>query len=268
MQTRCGGSGRGGGYQVTTYSAWATVVWDFAGNVITWTQVSTAPAINSSFVATDVYGDIIYNAGGTAHLVVPVPKAPSGVTAVQSGDEFQVSWTPTSVNPAAVTSSILTATPINSTASILTTSVTGQATNGVIASLQPSTTYQITVANMTTGGTSPVSNPANVTASAASIPPSAPTGVAATWSNPDPTGATDTLVASWQAAVPGDSPIDQYQITIVGSDGGGTFTQTVAGTTLTAAFTVDFIPNWSITVKAHNAVGWGPSSASITLGGL
>src|ERR1039457_463933 len=25
MQTRCGGSGRGGGYKTTTYSAWATV---------------------------------------------------------------------------------------------------------------------------------------------------------------------------------------------------------------------------------------------------
>ena len=28
----------------------------------------------------------------------------------------------------------------------------------------------------------------------------------------DPTGSTDTLIATWQAAVPGDSPVDQYQI--------------------------------------------------------
>src|SRR5689334_5152550 len=29
IQTRCGGSGRGGGYHVTTYSAWVAVTWDF-----------------------------------------------------------------------------------------------------------------------------------------------------------------------------------------------------------------------------------------------
>jgi hypothetical protein len=73
---------------------------------------------------------------------------------------------------------------------------------------------------------------------------------------------------SWNAAVPGDSPIDQYQITITGSDGGGTFTQTVPGTALTASFTVDYIPDWTVTVRAHNAAGWGPWSTRFTLGGL
>ena len=79
---------------------------------------------------------------------------------------------------------------------------------------------------------------------------------------------TATLIAAWNAASPGDSPVDQYQITITGSDGGGTFTQTVSGTTLTASFTVDFIPDWSVTVRAHNAFGWVPLSAPVTLGGL
>src|ERR1700724_2331475 len=32
LQTSCGGSGRGGGYKSTTYSAWATVIWDWFGN--------------------------------------------------------------------------------------------------------------------------------------------------------------------------------------------------------------------------------------------
>jgi hypothetical protein len=92
--------------------------------------------------------------------------------------------------------------------------------------------------------------------------------VTAQWSNPDPTGTTDTLVASWQAADPGNSPIDQYLITINGSDGGGTFTQTVSGTTLTAYFDIDYIPNWTVTVQAHNAAGWGAVSSPVTLGGL
>jgi hypothetical protein len=79
---------------------------------------------------------------------------------------------------------------------------------------------------------------------------------------------TATFLATWNAAIPGDSPVDQYEITIRGSDGGGTFVQTVPGTTLTASFTVDPTPDWSVTVRAHNAVGWGPSSARYTLGGL
>jgi hypothetical protein len=54
----------------------------------------------------------------------------------------------------------------------------------------------------------------------------------------------------------------------LGSDGSGTFTQTVSGTTLSASFTVDYIPNWSVTVQAHNAYGWGPLSSAFSLGGL
>jgi hypothetical protein len=42
----------------------------------------------------------------------------------------------------------------------------------------------------------------------------------------------------------------------------------VSGTTLTASFTVDHIPNWSVTVQAHNAFGWGSASSAFTLGGL
>src|SRR5215831_11227099 len=33
-QTRCGGSGRGGGYHVTTYSTWVAVTWNLSGVVI------------------------------------------------------------------------------------------------------------------------------------------------------------------------------------------------------------------------------------------
>jgi hypothetical protein len=252
----------------SVHTAWAAVTWDFAGNVVSSAALSNAPAVNTNFIATDVYSDTIYNAGSSAYLAVPPPAAPTGVTAVQSGDQFQVSWTPNRINPVAVTSSTLTATPVNSAASILTTTVAGAATTGVIASLQPQTTYQVTVVNKTISGSSPPSAPISVGTSPASIPPSAPPGVTAHWTNLDPTGTTDTIVAAWQAADPGNSPIDQYRITIVGSDGAGTFTQTVSGTTLTASFTVDFIPNWSVTVQAHNAVGWGPSSTAVTLGGL
>ncbi len=268
LQTRCGGSGRDGGGHTTTYSASATVTWDFAGNVVSVATPASGPAAGPSLSATDAYGDTIYDSGAAAYLIVPIPDAPVGVTAVQSGDNFLVSWTPNEANPSAITSSTLTATPLNPTGVILTTTVAGLATNGVISSLQPQTTYQITAVNTTVGGASPPSAPIRVTTKAATVAASAPTNVTANWSNLDPTGATDTLVATWQAAVPGDSPIDQYQVTITGSDAGGAFTQTVSGTTLTASFTVDYIPNWTVTVKAHNAVGWGPASAPVVLGGL
>ena len=115
---------------------------------------------------------------------------------------------------------------------------------------------------------SPASAPVTLTTKTATVAPSAPTNVVASWSNPDPSGTTDTLIASWAAANPGDSPIDQYLITITGSDGGGTFTQPVNGSTLTAYFSGDFTPNWTVTVQAHNAVGWGLVSKPVTLGGL
>jgi hypothetical protein len=266
LSTTCSSGGRGS--RPATFTASAAVTWDFAGNVVSATTLSNAATVDPTFTDTDVYSDIIYNAGAEAYLVVPLPAAPTGVTTVQSGDQFQVSWMSKGVNPAAVASTTVTATPVNSTASVLTTTVAGSATNGVISSLQPQTTYQITVVNTTISGSSPGSTPISVTTSPASVPPSAPTGVTASWANLDPTGATDTLVATWQAADPGNSPIDQYLLTITGSDGAGTSTQTVSGTTLTASFTLDDIPNWSVTVQAHNAFGWGPLSSVFRLGGL
>jgi hypothetical protein len=265
LTTTCSSGGIGGNH--VTYTAWAAVTWDFAGNVVSSTA-TTAPTVDPSFHTTDAYGDTIYNAALSAYLVVPFPGAPHGVTAVQSGDLFQVSWTTHSVNPAAIASTTLTATPVNSSAPVLTMTVTGPTTNGVLSPLQPQTTYQITVVNTTVSGSGPASPPIYVTTSPATEPPGAPTGLTAHWTNQDPSGTTDTIIATWQAAYPGNSPIDQYLVKITGSDGGGTFTQTVSGSTLIASFTVDWTPNWSVTVQAHNGFGWGPVSSVFTLGGL
>jgi hypothetical protein len=170
----------------STHTASATVTWDLAGNVISATTPATGAPANPTFIATDGFNDILYNAGANAYLIVSVPAAPTGVTAVQSGDQFQVSWTPNGVNPIAITSSTLTATPVNnSTASNLTTTVTGPVTNGVIPTLQPATSYQITVVSTTIGGSGPASTPISETTSPATIPPSAPTGVSAQWASPN-----------------------------------------------------------------------------------
>ena len=284
LQTRCGGSGRGGGYHVTTYSAWAAVTWDFSGDVRSSARLAAAPAVSATFSATDANGDQIYNVLNAvnvlpaactvanityctyrAYLTVPPPGAPTSVAAIQVGDEFQVSWKPSTPNPTVITSSTITATPIGSAAQVVSATETGSAATGFVGPLQPMTTYQITVVSTDAGGSSAPSAPITATSQPASVPPSAPTGVTARWLSPG--AVPDTLMASWTAAVPGDSPTDQYQITIKGSDGGGTFTQSVSGSTLTASFSVNDIPDWSVSVRAHNAVGWSPWSAVFVLGG-
>jgi hypothetical protein len=171
------------------------------------------------------------------------------------------------INPLAVTSSTVTAAPVGSTNPVLTATVTGTATNGILSPLSPATTYQVTVVTTSISGSGPASAPVSVTSAPATIPPSAPTNVVASWSNLDPTGATDSLVVNWPATVPGNSPVDQYQI-VAASDSGSVLTNSVSGTTLTTYFNVDYIPNWSATVRAHNAAGWGAVSAAAHLGGL
>jgi hypothetical protein len=265
VQTRCGGSGRGGGYHVTTYSAWAAVTWDFTGAVVSSARLAAAPAVDPAFSATDANGDQVYNSGTTAHLVVPAPGAPTGVAAAQVGDEAQVTWALAPPNPAVITSSTVTATPVDSTAATLTATVAGAATTALLGPLQPQTTYEITVVSTDVGGSSPASDPLAFTTATASVPPAAPTGVRARWTAPDSTY--DPLLATWSAATGGDSPVDQYEITIRGSDGGGTFVQTVDGSTLSATFVVSDVPDWTVTVRAHDAAGWGPSSAPFRLGG-
>ena len=266
LKTSCGGSGRGGGYHTTTYTAEASVSWDFAGNVVSYSSFSNA-VVNAALTATDAAGDILYNTSGLAYLIVPFAAAPVILTAGQSGDQFLVTWQPDGINPVAVTSSTLTATPINSTNPVLVATVAGPARSGAIPLLQPQTTYQITVVNNALSGPSPASLPVTFTTEAATVAPSAPTNVVASWAVADPASTTDTLIATWAAAVPGDSPIDQYLVTIT-PDSGSAVSQTVSGSTLTTYFGVDFTPNWTVTVQAHNAVGWGPASKPVTLGGL
>ena len=111
------------------------MTWDLSGNVVSATTLSNGVTVNPTTSA-DGSGNIIFNAGAVAYLVVPFPAAPTRVTAVQTDDQFQVSWTPAGqIGPPR--SSTVTATPVNSTALVLTTTVTGQATNGVLSSLQP-----------------------------------------------------------------------------------------------------------------------------------
>ena len=173
MQTRCGGSGRGGGYKVTTYSAWATVTWDWFGDTRSFARLEgPAEGISEAFSAEDAHGDRIYNVKTAAYLETTspplvAPAAPTGVTAVLSpievGEElvlrFQVGWTPAAETAGLITSSTVTATPVGSSAPVLTATVSGSGSSAIVGPLAPNTTYQITVTNTDAEGTSQPSTP-------------------------------------------------------------------------------------------------------------
>ncbi len=85
MSTRCGGSGRGGGYHTTLYTASANVTWDFTAAVVSYSVPGSA-GTDSTFTAYDAYGNEVYNQGGYAYLLlapgfVPAPRV-TGITPV------------------------------------------------------------------------------------------------------------------------------------------------------------------------------------------
>jgi hypothetical protein len=286
LQTRCGGSGRGGGYRTTTYSAWVAVTWDFRGAPASTIRVASAPTVSPTFSAFDSRGDRVHNVltatnvlpanctvatttycGYSAYLDVVAPGTPTGVAARQVGDQFQVTWVADPATAPVVASSTVTATPVGSSAPILTLIVTAPSTSALVGPLQPLTTYSITVVSTNAGGTSLASTPITAATPASSVVPSAPTGVAAHWTAPGLPG--DALAANWIAAIPGDSPIDQYQIYVFVNDPGNPVPkpslQTLSGSTLATSIVVDDTYDWTVRVRAHNTAGWGPWSAATVL---
>jgi cysteine-rich repeat protein len=79
LSTRCGGSGRGGGYHTTTYSAWVGASWDLTGALVSHVVLSAAPTVDPTFSAFDQYGNEVYNQSNSAFLLlasgfVPTPR--------------------------------------------------------------------------------------------------------------------------------------------------------------------------------------------------
>ena len=60
--TRCGGSGKGGGYHTTTYSAWLAVTWDLTGAVIDETPAvpDPDPSIAGAYHSGSLVGGVNY----------------------------------------------------------------------------------------------------------------------------------------------------------------------------------------------------------------
>lgn len=281
LQTRCGGSGRGGGYKTTVHAAWIAVRWDFTGRVVASVRMTAPPAVSPAAAFVDAQGDqertqlTSINVAPSACaptnttyctyralLTAPLPAAPTAVHVAQQGDGLVVSWTAPSAPT--ITSSIITARPVSSTSPTVTTAVSGSASSGVVGPVAPATTYAITVASSSAGGLGLASAPASFTTEAATIPPGAPRSVTARWTLPDEPG--NRLVAQWMApATSGNSPIDEYQVVAAPTEGPVSAQTLTVPAPAATSFTVDDTWDWTVKVRAHNAAGWGPWAASATL---
>jgi hypothetical protein len=186
MQTRCGGSGRGGGYKTTTYSAWATATWDWFGDTRSFARLEGAAEANPTFSAEDAHGDRVYNLETRAYLEtgeppLQAPAAPTAVTTevwtVEVGEEevlrLNVGWTPATETAGLITSSTVTATPVGFSAPVLTATVSGPGSSAVLQPLQRHTKYLVTVSNADAEGTSEASAPIEVNSSGSEPPPPA-----------------------------------------------------------------------------------------------
>ncbi|HXD54677.1 MAG TPA: hypothetical protein VN618_07985 [Solirubrobacteraceae bacterium] len=174
LQTRCGGSGRGGGYHVTTYTATASVEWSWFGETRSYGPMSGSLEATP---AEDAYGDRLFNTGAAAYLEtgtppLQAPAAPTGVGAsvglYESGSleylRMGVSWTEAPETEGLIEYSTVVATPVGgSKAPVLSaTTSSNYFREAFLSPVEPNTTYSVTVTNTDREGTSAQSAPIEV----------------------------------------------------------------------------------------------------------
>jgi len=173
MQTRCGGSGRGGGYHTTTYTATATVMWTWLGE--TWKWGPLVGALEAT-PAEDSHGDKLYNIGTSAYLETGTPPyqspaPPTNVTAsvvlAESGSlEFlamPINWTVDPERAILLTTQTMRAEPVGgSTAPVLEATRIPYFSGGTLSPVEPNTTYRVTVTTSDAEGTSAPSTPIEI----------------------------------------------------------------------------------------------------------
>jgi hypothetical protein len=173
ISTTCGGSGKGGGGHSTKYSGTASVVWTWFGETRSYGALQGAL---EGVSAEDGHGDRVYNVGVAAYLEdgsppLVAPAAPTEVSAsvglYEEGEsEFlrmAVGWTVAPETAGLIKSSTITATPVNSTAPVLSTTVSSYWSSAFLRPVQPNTTYRVTVTNTDSEGTSQPSSQVEVT---------------------------------------------------------------------------------------------------------
>jgi hypothetical protein len=172
LSTDCGGSGRGGGYKGTTYTGTATVIWTWFGETRSYGPLEgTLTAVP----AEDSHGDRLYNLAANAYLEtgsppLQPPAAPTAITAsvglAESGEreflQMYVDWTVAPETAGLLSSSTVTATPVGSSAPVLTDTVIPYFSEGKLAPVEPNTTYRVTVTSTDAEGTSEPSLPIEI----------------------------------------------------------------------------------------------------------
>lgn len=172
LQTRCGGSGKGGGGGSTTYTGTASVEWTWFGETRSYGPLKGAL---EGVSAEDSHGDKVYNVGTAAYLETGTPPLqppgpPTGVGAsvglAESGEtEFlrmAVGWTVAPETASLLKYSTITATPVNSSAPVLTAQVIPYFSGGYVQPVEPNTTYRVTVTSTDSEGTSEPSAPIEI----------------------------------------------------------------------------------------------------------
>jgi hypothetical protein len=172
MSTTCGGSGKGGGGGHTTYTGTASVVWTWFGETRSYGSLQGAL---EGVSAEDGHGDRVYDVGSAAYLEngnppLQSPAAPTEVSAsvglYEQGESellrMAVGWVVAPETAALIKSSTITATPVNSSAPVLSTTVSSYWSSGFLQPVQPNTTYNVTVTNTDSEGTSQPSSAVTV----------------------------------------------------------------------------------------------------------
>ncbi len=174
LETTCGGSGRGGGGHSTTYTATASVEWTWFGETRSYGPMTGTLEAKP---AEDSFGDKLYNVGTAAYLETGAPPLtppapPTGITASVGLYEpsenaeylrLTTAWTEAPETEGLVTYSTVTATPVGSSAPVLSASTSSNYfREASLEPLEPSTTYRITVTNTDAEGTSESSTPIEI----------------------------------------------------------------------------------------------------------
>jgi len=168
MKTTCGGSGRGGGGHSTTYTGTASAIWTWFGETRSYSTPG-GPLVAKE--ATDSHGDRVYNTGSAAYLETGSPplKPPAAPTSISAsiflydeppeGLRMNTGWTVDPETAGLIKYSTATATPVGSSAPILSSSPGSYFSSAVLQPVEPSTTYRVTVTSTDAEGTSEPSAP-------------------------------------------------------------------------------------------------------------
>ena len=245
--------------------------WQYRQDSGTWTDIPGSDGTTTSYTVTSLMNDTIYTfevravnaiGEGTASasvsatpFIATAPGAPTGLAATAGDTQVALAWTA----PADDGGSMLTGYDVQYRTSPAGTWMdathTGTDPSATVSGLTNGTTYDFQVRAVNAIGNSAWSATASASPASASLP-GAPTGLAATAGNAE-------VTLAWMAGPSGGSPITSYEL----QQDAGTWTTIPGSGAGTTSYTVMSLTNdqaYSFAVRAVNAVGAGPASATVT----